>query len=723
MDLWIELSTTEANTELVPCVGEVSIVDVTFCASRWKLQFGTIHISKWSVTNGVLQSSTVTKSTDGAWELAGGGRYRVFGIPSAVPLTIISPRSSTVDEAVSSTQFSVEWPGVAHDSKVISTYNELRNMRGRSELSKLNLGDFAHQLLVQLPDRYNGNVVFELPPKESKDLLKKGERVPPSSHVCAFCSEPPVFVAACPSYMFYVTPSKQLVAGSSSLFSRLAIHVGSHDHPTREAISRERVTTTSKIIADALKTSPKTSPSHIRLMTTKKLTKTFKQKSVVSGISKHDTHRHDKVAKTVQAVRLVRGKIHFGPKIDEIPSNQSGSKTADIAGCSAVNTIGRSLPPAICLPPANVAGLEDFQADAPPNEVQSMPGEVSADDEVQSESDSIPPQTRAVSLGGSVPTEVAVEVIASIPPQVPSVSICASVPAQVAVKVLAPIAPQIPMEVIRNQHPVQSCQTMPADPAGEATCSRARHFQPDLPRSVLTQPATVSLEGWMPAEVRGDGGLEPFPTEAEIKVLVDAYTENVTQQDRTIKFQTRNGRRCRAKLTPSNTCLERLSKARTETMRVAKTWEITEDNGSGAMFKVITREDEAISNTAKSLRSLGITTRLPSGERRRANYIQENMFLHLEIGNLRDAMADLQADLDNVHGLLRTRTKERGEAQLKVVSVSLDLEKCRLDLETVKGELAIIQNALKDMEDLLARVIADYPRADKETLIIEAVQL
>ncbi|KAL3701877.1 hypothetical protein R1sor_019899 [Riccia sorocarpa] len=89
---------------------------------------------------------------------------------------------------------------------------------------------------------------------------------------------------------------------------------------------------------------------------------------------------------------------------------------------------------------------------------------------------------------------------------------------------------------------------------------------------------------------------------------------------------------------------------------------------------------------------------------RRAKYMQENMFMHLEISNLRDVTADLRADLDNVHGLLRTRTRERGEAQLNVVSISLDLEKCRLDLETVKGELPITQNALKDMEDLLTRL-------------------
>ncbi|KAL3682166.1 hypothetical protein R1sor_000188 [Riccia sorocarpa] len=154
--------------------GEVAVVDETFYASRWKLQCGTIHISKWSVTNGVQQSSTVKKSVDGTWELAAGGRYRVFGFPAAGPSTILSPRSSTVDETGSSTQFSVEWPGVPLDSRVVSSYSEVRNMRGRSELSKLNIIDFQHQLVVQLPDQYNGNMVFELPPKESKDLLKKG---------------------------------------------------------------------------------------------------------------------------------------------------------------------------------------------------------------------------------------------------------------------------------------------------------------------------------------------------------------------------------------------------------------------------------------------------------------------------------------------------------------------------------------------------------------------
>ncbi|KAL3679504.1 hypothetical protein R1sor_022460 [Riccia sorocarpa] len=51
-------------------------------------------------------------------------------------------------------------------------------------------------------------------------------------------------------------------------------------------------------------------------------TKTVKRKLAYNtGIGKNNTHRHDKVAKTQQAIRIMRGRLRFGPEIDSPPNS------------------------------------------------------------------------------------------------------------------------------------------------------------------------------------------------------------------------------------------------------------------------------------------------------------------------------------------------------------------------------------------------------------------
>ena len=51
---------------------------------------------------------------------------------------------------------------------MISIYDSLLSLRshqsGRSELKSVDLATFPHQKLNYLPTKYNGNIVFELPP-------------------------------------------------------------------------------------------------------------------------------------------------------------------------------------------------------------------------------------------------------------------------------------------------------------------------------------------------------------------------------------------------------------------------------------------------------------------------------------------------------------------------------------------------------------------------------
>ncbi|KAL3683469.1 hypothetical protein R1sor_001491 [Riccia sorocarpa] len=73
---------------------------------------------------------------------------------------------------------------------------------------------------------------------------------------------------------------------------------------------------------------------------------------------------------------------------------------------------------------------------------------------------------------------------------------------------------------------------------------------------------------------------DTFPTEAEIKVLVEAYPEEVHSHARNFRFKTSGGRRCRQKTTPSTSCLKRLERARSSQMRLIQTWEVPTVTGT-----------------------------------------------------------------------------------------------------------------------------------------------
>ena len=61
-----------------------------------------------------------------------------------------------------------EGVGEGSDSTVISIYDSLLSLRshrpGRSELKTVDLSKFPHEKLNYLPTKYNGDIIFELPP-------------------------------------------------------------------------------------------------------------------------------------------------------------------------------------------------------------------------------------------------------------------------------------------------------------------------------------------------------------------------------------------------------------------------------------------------------------------------------------------------------------------------------------------------------------------------------
>ncbi|KAL3681598.1 hypothetical protein R1sor_024554 [Riccia sorocarpa] len=83
-------------------------------------------------------------------------------------------RLSTLEDGVLCAASKFKWDGVTVDSGFVSGYETCLRIEGRSELSKINLSDFDHRQVTQLPDEYDGNMIFELPPAKEVELLKKG---------------------------------------------------------------------------------------------------------------------------------------------------------------------------------------------------------------------------------------------------------------------------------------------------------------------------------------------------------------------------------------------------------------------------------------------------------------------------------------------------------------------------------------------------------------------
>ncbi|KAL3693049.1 hypothetical protein R1sor_006700 [Riccia sorocarpa] len=159
------------DTELIPCTEGKAVLHETFFKARWDLAPSSIYISERTISDGEVQNYLVNRSADHEWTLESGKQYIVRGLldsvspalQTAAPATRNSSQErSTIDEAGSTSFTSLCWDGIPNDPSMVSTFHSIRHIRGsRSELSRLELANFTHQLVLQLPDRYNGLLALD----------------------------------------------------------------------------------------------------------------------------------------------------------------------------------------------------------------------------------------------------------------------------------------------------------------------------------------------------------------------------------------------------------------------------------------------------------------------------------------------------------------------------------------------------------------------------------
>ncbi|KAL3679030.1 hypothetical protein R1sor_021986 [Riccia sorocarpa] len=237
----------------------------------------------------------VEETVVGICKLKRGLTYVVFG--NAAKSAAGTPGKRSLQEDGSSRTLSKRnWDGIQNEPNYVSAYEACLRIEGTSELSKLYLASFEHRQVDHLPEDYDGNVIFELPPSTQADLSKKGgglvgqanridwpDKVhcdkpyqeglllPYKYHVCGHCASPPLCDMTCPAQMYYVIPKGNVDIEEVDKMSRVAIHVGNHTHPPRRICSRWNFNSVKEVVAETLHASPHFTPGQVRAATSQVL--------------------------------------------------------------------------------------------------------------------------------------------------------------------------------------------------------------------------------------------------------------------------------------------------------------------------------------------------------------------------------------------------------------------------------------------------------------------
>ncbi|KAL3686650.1 hypothetical protein R1sor_009224 [Riccia sorocarpa] len=305
MDNWVQLSDPGfKNIQLLTLEADgTSPVSVNFCSVRWKLDPSSVYVCQRTEIFEREAMILVEEAAVGIYKLKRGLTYVVFG--NAAESAAGTPGKRSLQEDGSSRTPSKRiWDGIQNDPNYVSAYEACLRIEGISELSKLYLASFEHRVVDHLPEDYDGNVIFELPPSTQADLSRKGGGLVgmDRAHDCwlwtksvttsaqtggkkslyavnkircvgslkcvndccpYFISEGQASRIDWPDKMFYVIPKGKVDIDEVEKMSRVAIHVGNHTHPPRRICSRRNFNNVKEVVAETLHASPHFTPGQV----------------------------------------------------------------------------------------------------------------------------------------------------------------------------------------------------------------------------------------------------------------------------------------------------------------------------------------------------------------------------------------------------------------------------------------------------------------------------
>ncbi|KAL3686415.1 hypothetical protein R1sor_008989 [Riccia sorocarpa] len=162
MDNWVQLSDPGFKDIqlLTPEADDTSPVSVNFCSVRWKLDPSSVYVCQRTEIFEREVMILVEKAAVGIYKLKRGLTYLGEALTSG--------------RRVVKDPFERIWDGIQNDPNYVSAYEACLRIEETSELSKLYLASFEHRVVDHLPEDYDGNVIFELPPSTQADLSRKG---------------------------------------------------------------------------------------------------------------------------------------------------------------------------------------------------------------------------------------------------------------------------------------------------------------------------------------------------------------------------------------------------------------------------------------------------------------------------------------------------------------------------------------------------------------------
>ncbi|KAL3681543.1 hypothetical protein R1sor_024499 [Riccia sorocarpa] len=306
MDSWVQISDSSfKDIQLVPCKADgFAKVSDKFCAARWNFDRGSIYLNERTEVLEREVDILVNQSETGFWKLRARASYVVFGSRADHPSVLkeSSLRRSTLEDGASRIASLLQWDGVTYDGSVISGYEACLRIDGTSELSKLDLSSFVHQPVRFLPESYDGNVIFELPPASREELSKKGgslsgmdrgndcwlwtKCITTSAQIGGKKSQYAVNKIHCVGSLKCIN---NVDIDDVEKMSRIAIHVGKHSHPHRRVCSRGHISSVKAIVAETLETSPQFTPGQVRAAVSQRVFQKMLEGLGADGLTRAET--------------------------------------------------------------------------------------------------------------------------------------------------------------------------------------------------------------------------------------------------------------------------------------------------------------------------------------------------------------------------------------------------------------------------------------------------
>ncbi|KAL3676454.1 hypothetical protein R1sor_026402 [Riccia sorocarpa] len=221
----------------------------------------------------------------------------------------------------------------------------------------------------------------------------------------------------------------------------------------------------------------------------------------------------------------------------------------------------------------------------------------------------------------------------------------------------------------------------------------------------LTEKGFLLVHADRPAETA-----HSYPTEPQIKVMVDAYPEKVMERPEDFRFKTRGGKGCRQKSTPSRSCLIRLEHARSASICVLHSWNVSTGNGYGILFRVASVEIKQLTSVME------FPDNCAYGTDKRGELDSKIRCLEERILILLNEKRDVNEKLQSYMSMLNQWNAQYAAALRDIIILTIEMEESRMSHKHATEELRLFKEDFNKRTSILEGVVNDHEILDTHLL-------